>query len=127
MAGFADLVGRNAPALLVKRAVYVAGDTWGGTVGPFADDANTVINLASATINIRIWDRPGGTQIGSNFTGTGTNAGTFTFTIPSANTANLAIAGQARRELAWSCDMTSGGSTVTVWSAVESPLAVLSD
>lgn len=124
MSGFADLVGRNAPALGVNRATYVAGDTWGDALGAFTDNSGALINLAGATINIVVWDKPGGNAL-TYAAGTGTNVGTFSFTI--ANTATAALASGSRRDIAWSCYMQSGGSTVTVWSAVESPLTVLAD
>ena len=124
MAGFNDLIGRNAPALGVNRATYVSGDTWGDTIGVFVDNSNAAINLASATINISIWDKPGGTLL-ANTTGTGTNVGTFSFLF--TNTVTTALAVGVRRDAVWACDMALGGSKVTVWSAVESPLSILVD
>lgn len=123
MAGFADLVGRNAPALGVNRAIYVAGDTWGDTLGVFVDNSNNLIDLSAVTIAIVIVDKPGGTVL-ATAAATGTNIGTFSFAINTTVTAGLALG--SRRDAAWSCTMSSGASRVTVWSALESPLSILS-
>jgi hypothetical protein len=123
MAGFADLVGRNSPALGFNKAAYVGGDTWGDTVGSFLDNSGYVINLANANIYINIYDKPGGNLL-YGATATGTIFGTFSWFI--SNTVTASLEQGSRREVVWSAQMQQGGSTITVWSAVESSLTILS-
>lgn len=128
MAGFSDLVGRNAPALGVNRAAYTAGDTWGDTIGVFTDDNGTPINLSGVTITITIYDKVGGSAL-ANTTGSGTNVGTFSFAFNTSTTAGLINVAQHgnTREAVWNCTFSQNSSTVTVWAAVESPLTILAD
>lgn len=122
------MVGRNAPALGTNRASFVAGDSWGDKIGVFKDNDGVVIDLSTATITITILDRIGGATIGST-SGTGAADGTFTFLFSAATTAGYLTPAThgAQRNAYWNCTMTLSSRTVTVWSAVESPLAILAD
>lgn len=127
MAGFGDLVGRNAPALGENPSAYTVGDTWTETVGPFLDNDGNFVDFTGdvLTWTCQILDAVGGSAIATAAV-TGRTDGTFTWQIPASATGSLIATGRTRRDAVWRCVAKhSSLGTVTIWNTVDSPFIIL--